>query len=72
MMDLIVSIIASLLVMILSDKYLIWSYFYPVWPVSVKIYFRFSKDPNQPRKYFDSEALEELAASIKRHGAKDR
>lgn len=28
----------------------------------------FRKDPNQPRKYFDSEALEELAASIKKHG----
>lgn len=28
----------------------------------------FRKDPNQPRKYFDPEALEELAASIKKHG----
>ena len=28
----------------------------------------FRKDPNQPRKYFDSEALDELAASIKKHG----
>ena len=25
-------------------------------------------DPNQPRKHFDQEALEELAASIKQHG----
>jgi len=28
----------------------------------------FRKDPNQPRKYFDPETLEELAASIKKHG----
>jgi ParB family chromosome partitioning protein len=28
----------------------------------------FRKDPNQPRKYFDPEALEELAASIRKHG----
>lgn len=28
----------------------------------------FRKNPDQPRKYFDPEALEELAASIKKHG----
>jgi len=28
----------------------------------------FQHDPNQPRKYFDPEALEELAASLRKHG----
>jgi len=28
----------------------------------------FHRNPDQPRKYFDTEALEELAASIKKHG----